>query len=1171
MAADPFFFASLEARSMSFPSCNNSLFWRFRFPPFHFHTLRFSPPKLKFNHQFVVSKCSSSDSVSADVDILSATALVKCAEHSDGSVIFRFGNASEMAIIEDQTQTTNESAKVVAKVGGKDLDKVDKSSIKAVGGSDGDAAAVEPMKKKVGRNFQVKSQPKRKLRRNATKVTEVVKEKPASVVSDDRMAEKKSVDSSKNINTKDQPDELGDVVKVENNVVPKENGECISKTEGSSKLNVALDQELVHHVEMVSTPLTASVVASETTTLLGSPELGSEVEVPHGVKLQETNKGGSEGSGENDGKTEDTALNMVSKMDLAPDIEKVSPPLGASDIGSEITTELAPSESGLESEVPHSVKLEEEENAGAEENGEGFGKIECTVLNTESKMALVLDTEKASLPLEVSAIESEITTELAPSESSSKSEVPHGVKLEEDENAGAEEKGEGIGKIECTILNTESKMALVPDTEKASPPLEAFAIESEITTELAPSESSSKSKVPQSVKLEKEENTGAEEEGEGIGKIECTILNTESKIALVADTEKASPPLEASAIESEITTELAPLESGSKSEDPQSVKLEEEEDTSAEEKGERIGKFECTTSNMESKMALVPDLEKASPPLEAPASGSETRTELASLELSSKSEVPHSVKLEEEENSGAGENGERIGKIEGITLTMEPKMDLAVEEVCAQVADSENSIESEIEIQSTSLGACSNIEMPNNLEFQESGKDDAVEEVAQKSVSSKEHSNEQSINASKMLVMIEDATEGEVGEIKLNSTLSEVESILNEATVHTTMNQSVDSDIVKSSKMLDEGVAFSISQAEITEADAQSDNKVRQLTMLKGVELQSGGTLGREEISTAGFFLYSGAALLPNPTKAFAGGEDAYFIACQNWLGVADGVGQWSFEGISVGVYAKELMENCERIVSDRNGVPITDPVEILNRAAANTQSCGSSTVLVAYFDDQALHVANIGDSGFMIIRNGAVFKRSSPMVYELAFPVQIARGDQPSDFVEVYKVDLYEKDVIITATDGLFDNLYERDIVSIVSKSLQESLRPQEIAELLATRAQEVGQLSLARSPLSDEVQAAGYVGYRGGKLDDVTVIVSLVKRRFSNHAQLKIFKGEPLFVHLECYRIPVVEVFLLKRVQLTSCLNFYQPVGIVYSILDYFDIDVVVIAVWHLKLFGD
>ncbi|XP_039068767.1 probable protein phosphatase 2C 71 [Hibiscus syriacus] len=199
----------------------------------------------------------------------------------------------------------------------------------------------------------------------------------------------------------------------------------------------------------------------------------------------------------------------------------------------------------------------------------------------------------------------------------------------------------------------------------------------------------------------------------------------------------------------------------------------------------------------------------------------------------------------------------------------------------------------------------------------------------------------------------------------------------------------------------------------------------------------------REEIPAAGFFLYSGAALLPNPTKAFAGGEDAYFIACQNWLGIADGVGQWSLEGNSVGVYAKELIENCERIVSDRNGVPITDPVEVLNRAAANARSCGSSTVLVAYFDDQALHVANIGDSGFLIIRNGAVFKISSPMLYELNFPVQIEKGDHPSDFVEVYRIDLDENDVIITATDGLFDNLYEKDIAYSSSNFAREFEAP--------------------------------------------------------------------------------------------------------------------------------
>lgn len=43
---------------------------------------------------------------------------------------------------------------------------------------------------------------------------------------------------------------------------------------------------------------------------------------------------------------------------------------------------------------------------------------------------------------------------------------------------------------------------------------------------------------------------------------------------------------------------------------------------------------------------------------------------------------------------------------------------------------------------------------------------------------------------------------------------------------------------------------------------------------------------------------------------------------------------------------------------------------------------------------------------------------------------------------------------------------------------------------------AQEVGSCATARSPFADAAQAAGYVGYTGGKLDDVTVIVSVVQK---------------------------------------------------------------------------
>ncbi|XAR49441.1 hypothetical protein NMG60_11032654 [Bertholletia excelsa] len=55
----------------------------------------------------------------------------------------------------------------------------------------------------------------------------------------------------------------------------------------------------------------------------------------------------------------------------------------------------------------------------------------------------------------------------------------------------------------------------------------------------------------------------------------------------------------------------------------------------------------------------------------------------------------------------------------------------------------------------------------------------------------------------------------------------------------------------------------------------------------------------RKEILITGFFLYSGSSLLPHPSKVFTGGEDAYFFAGHYWLGVADGVGNWSLEGLN--------------------------------------------------------------------------------------------------------------------------------------------------------------------------------------------------------------------------------------------------------------------------------
>lgn len=41
------------------------------------------------------------------------------------------------------------------------------------------------------------------------------------------------------------------------------------------------------------------------------------------------------------------------------------------------------------------------------------------------------------------------------------------------------------------------------------------------------------------------------------------------------------------------------------------------------------------------------------------------------------------------------------------------------------------------------------------------------------------------------------------------------------------------------------------------------------------------------------------------------------------------------------------------------------------------------------------------------------------------------------------YSIDLKERDVIVTASDGLFDNMYEQEIADVISKSLDTDLKP--------------------------------------------------------------------------------------------------------------------------------
>ncbi|KAI3996375.1 hypothetical protein MKX01_026843 [Papaver californicum] len=330
----------------------------------------------------------------------------------------------------------------------------------------------------------------------------------------------------------------------------------------------------------------------------------------------------------------------------------------------------------------------------------------------------------------------------------------------------------------------------------------------------------------------------------------------------------------------------------------------------------------------------------------------------------------------------------------------------------------------------------------------------------------------------------------------VNNNLKELDPA---ADVNNTLEELGETNTVPNAVEIEDIKPVVMLHTESSEGDSENNatSEATSLGVLKSQDAEIPLTSSREipAVSTPGLVLSSSAAMLPHPSKALSGGEDAFFIKCQRWLGVADGVGQWSLEGINAGLYAQELMENCARIVSVSESITVTEPDKVLIGSAAKARSLGSSTILVAYFDGQVFHAANIGDSGFIIIRNGTVVRRSSPMLHGFNFPLQIERGDDPTLMIEKYDIDLEEGDVIIAATDGLFDNLYEQEIALIVSKSLEVNLKPKEIADFLVNRAQEVGRSKLGRSPFADAAKAAGYTSYSGGKLDDVTVIVSVVQ----------------------------------------------------------------------------
>ncbi|CAI5709700.1 hypothetical protein KXD40_005436 [Peronospora effusa] len=254
--------------------------------------------------------------------------------------------------------------------------------------------------------------------------------------------------------------------------------------------------------------------------------------------------------------------------------------------------------------------------------------------------------------------------------------------------------------------------------------------------------------------------------------------------------------------------------------------------------------------------------------------------------------------------------------------------------------------------------------------------------------------------------------------------------------------------------------------------------------------------------------LESSACGLPHPQKRATGGEDAWFISGDT-VGVADGVGGWARKGIDSGEYARTLMNSAERVVAMADKT--LTPLQVLTVAHRNAKCLGSSTACIVQLDDLSLRAINLGDSGFILCRlhsddkvGGAlrwqIVHETSSQCHYFNCPYQLgfgANGDEP-EMGEVYDVETQEGDVIVLGTDGLFDNLFPKQIACLLDTILpsmpEHDLHSmKKVASCIAHTAHEAAKCTKTKTPFAIAVHQAGYE-YRGGKMDDITVVTSLV-----------------------------------------------------------------------------
>ncbi|KAF9363249.1 Protein phosphatase PTC7 [Mortierella sp. NVP85] len=293
-------------------------------------------------------------------------------------------------------------------------------------------------------------------------------------------------------------------------------------------------------------------------------------------------------------------------------------------------------------------------------------------------------------------------------------------------------------------------------------------------------------------------------------------------------------------------------------------------------------------------------------------------------------------------------------------------------------------------------------------------------------------------------------------------------------------------------------------------------------------------------------------------------GEDAFFhvsTPSRVALGVADGVGGWSEVGVDPALFSWALMDNAEAVArltdvdhtdSKASGgrsskIPL-DAQSILDGAytelvQSGKVEAGSSTACILSLCKVTgtLRASNLGDSAYLLIRDNECIYESPSQQHFWNCPYQLTVlppgypgakqhvMDLPKDAAQTTH-QLQDGDVIVLATDGFWDNVFTKEAIELVDRELGDVIqqlknstlgghhpgssspslstsvimsdgdivgRVRALSQRLTNTARRFSLDQKRRTPFS---QSARHIR-TGGKIDDITVIVTLVRALKNDH----------------------------------------------------------------------